>query len=254
MPGIPPTPDIFDAPGATICINSEWASFIEAQSGRLLSRSLWEGTDSEVDRAIDQIEQFLTRLADVGACALTPIGAMMMYPGGAVPGGWLTCDGAAISRIDYADLFAEIDTLWGPGDGATTFNIPDMRDKLPMGVLGSVVPDVGDSAGALTHTLSTGEIPAHSHGVTDPGHIHSITDPGHVHSLTVGAGGSGAVSQISNVNQASTTTRSTASNTTGISVQSHATGISTNNAGGGGSHSILNPVRGVHFMIFTGVL
>src|ERR1051325_2050236 len=117
MPGIPPTPDIFDAPGASICINSEWASFIEAQVGKLLSRGLWEGTDSDIDRAIDQVEQFLTKLADIGACALTPIGAMQMWPNAAAPSGWLLCQGQSLLRSAYPDLFAILGTTYGAADG-----------------------------------------------------------------------------------------------------------------------------------------
>lgn len=196
-------------------------------------------------------------------CKVREIGEMAMFPGGAVPDRWMTCTGDAISRSVYSELFDVIGTTWGAGNGTTTFNIPDMRDKLPMGVLGSVVTDVGDSAGALTHTLSTGEIPSHNHTLTDPGHVHSITDPGHAHrerqfagasSFIAGAAGGANPTIANGTNTTNTAVLDTVSNTTGIGVQSHSTGVSLAAAGGGGAHSILNPVKGVHFMIYTGVL
>lgn len=55
------------------------------------------------------------------------------YAGSVVPIGWLACDGSAVSRATYAALFAAIGTTWGIGDGATTFNLPDMRGRVPVG-------------------------------------------------------------------------------------------------------------------------
>lgn len=49
------------------------------------------------------------------------------------PPGWLICDGSAISRIDYADLFASISTTYGTGDNSTTFNIPNLKGRVPVG-------------------------------------------------------------------------------------------------------------------------
>ena len=62
-----------------------------------------------------------------------PIGAIMPYGGATAPSGWLLCQGQAISRIDYSDLFKAIGTAFGTGDGTTTFNIPDLRESVPKG-------------------------------------------------------------------------------------------------------------------------
>lgn len=62
-----------------------------------------------------------------------PPGSMQMFCGSAQPEGWLFCNGAAISRATYSDLFAAIGVLWGVGDGSTTFNIPNMRGLAPVG-------------------------------------------------------------------------------------------------------------------------
>lgn len=65
---------------------------------------------------------------------LTP-GFIAPFAGSTAPDGWLVCDGSAISRTRYADLFAVIGTTYGSGDGNTTFNLPDFSDgKSPIGV------------------------------------------------------------------------------------------------------------------------
>lgn len=65
---------------------------------------------------------------------LIPAGAVMDFAMNAAPAGWLACDGAAVSRVTYAALFAAIGTTWGAGDGSTTFNLPDMRGYFRRGV------------------------------------------------------------------------------------------------------------------------
>lgn len=59
-------------------------------------------------------------------------GFVAAFAGSSAPNGWLVCDGSAISRNDYADLFAAIGTTYGSGDGSTTFNLPDLSGKLPL--------------------------------------------------------------------------------------------------------------------------
>lgn len=55
-----------------------------------------------------------------------PAGTMAAYAGKTIPEGWLICNGAAVSRTTYANLFAEIGTIYGAGDGSTTFNLPNL--------------------------------------------------------------------------------------------------------------------------------
>lgn len=66
-----------------------------------------------------------------------PTGVILPFGGSTVPEGFLLCNGAAISRTTYAKLFAAIGTLYGAGDGATTFNLPDMRDRFAEGAGGT---------------------------------------------------------------------------------------------------------------------
>ena len=68
-----------------------------------------------------------------------PIAAIMWFCSPRVPEGYLLCDGSAVPRAKYADLFREIGTIYGSGDGATTFNLPDLEGRFCRG-WGSVSP------------------------------------------------------------------------------------------------------------------
>lgn len=96
-----------------------------------------------------------------------PIGAISEYAGATAPINWLICDGSAISRTTYADLFNVIGTRYGTGDGSTTFNLPDLRGRVPVG-LNSNDTDfntLGNIGGEKTHTLTIAEMPSHSHNI-----------------------------------------------------------------------------------------
>jgi len=71
------------------------------------------------------------QVAAVGAAV--PTGSITMYGGAAAPTGFVLCQGQAINRTTYADLFTAIGTTYGVGDGATTFNVPDLQDRFPVG-------------------------------------------------------------------------------------------------------------------------
>ena len=66
---------------------------------------------------------------NIGADAIPP-GTMMAYGGKSIPDGWLLCSGALVSRTTYAKLFAAIGTVWGPGDGSTTFALPSVNGRV----------------------------------------------------------------------------------------------------------------------------
>lgn len=94
-------------------------------------------------------------------------GVVKMFAGSSAPSGYLICDGAAVSRTTYATLFALIGTTYGVGNGSTTFNVPNMKGRVPVGVdSGQTEFDTpGETGGAKTHTLTTTEMPAHTHTV-----------------------------------------------------------------------------------------
>lgn len=81
--------------------------------------------------------------------------------------GWLICDGSAVSRTTYAALFAKIGTTYGAGNNSTTFNLPNLSGRFPLGKSASHA--LGTTGGAETVTLTEQQIPAHSHTITVAG-------------------------------------------------------------------------------------
>ncbi len=71
--------------------------------------------------------------ASLGIYLINPTGSIVMYGGGSAPTGWLLCNGQAVDRTTYADLFTAIGTTYGAGDGSTTFNVPDFKGAMPLG-------------------------------------------------------------------------------------------------------------------------
>lgn len=97
-----------------------------------------------------------------------PIGSIQAYGGATAPSGWLICDGSAISRTDYKELFQAIGISFGEGDGVTTFNIPDLRGRITIGnglgtASDAVNRTIGQTGGNEKITLSVNQIPSHSH-------------------------------------------------------------------------------------------
>lgn len=97
----------------------------------------------------------------------TPVGSISLFAGTTAPNGWLICDGSAVSRTTYANLFSVIGTTYGTGDGSTTFNIPNLKGKIPVGLDSNDTSfdTIGETGGEKTHTLTIDEIPSHNHNV-----------------------------------------------------------------------------------------
>jgi microcystin-dependent protein len=98
-----------------------------------------------------------------------PVGTILVSAAAVIPGGFLACDGAAVSRATYAALFAAIGATYGGGDGSTTFNVPDFRGRSPIGegtgtANGATNWPMGRMGGEEVHQLSVGEMPSHTHG------------------------------------------------------------------------------------------
>jgi microcystin-dependent protein len=172
---------------------------------------------------------------------LMPIGGISLWGAAAAPTNWHLCDGSAISRTTYSTLFSIYGVTWGAGDGltGTTFNVPDLRNKFPLGAGG--ILGMGASGGSQTVPL-----PSHTHTIADQQHYHQQADTGFPgDQFIVGSSGhstlftnSGADADHSpawNLSASSTTTNSL-SNINGT-------------AAAGGSATYLPPAAGVNFII-----
>lgn len=155
-----------------------------------------------------------------GTVGAVPAGGVMPFAGSIAPAGWLLCYGQAVSRSQYGELFAVLGTSYGSGDGSTTFNLPDLRGRVVAGVdnMGGSAASrltsttitgggdaVGEVGGSQTHTLTTSEMPAHTHYMVGNAGVYTTSyangfnnflQVGSVDSSTGSAGGGGAHNNV----------------------------------------------------------
>lgn len=93
-----------------------------------------------------------TSVIDAGVVS-SPTGSVVMYTALSAPPGWLLCDGSAVSRTTYPDLWALLGTRFGAGDGTTTFNVPNMQARFPRMDTAALAAN-GGSAAAHTHSVA----------------------------------------------------------------------------------------------------
>lgn len=160
-------PVILDAAGRAVV-------FIPSAAVREYKFSLTTAADVPIWGPIDGIS--VPAIAAPAPAAPLPPGTILAYGGASAPAGYLLCDGAAVSRNTYKPLWDAIGAAYGAGNGTTTFNVPDLRGKFPLGVAVSGTANaLGASGGTLDH-LHTG--PSHTHTVA--AHAHTIA---HTHSV-----------------------------------------------------------------------
>jgi microcystin-dependent protein len=182
--------------------------------------------------------------------SIVPLGSVMPYTGAADPAGgfWLLCDGRAISRTTYAAYFAQVGTTFGAGNGTTTFNIPATAERVIVGksAAQTLIPQYNctilgnTSIGEGKHTLTAGELPAHTHsGNTGPQNAdHTHTTPASMGPGSFQSGTSGG------------TTYGSVSTTTSGASATHGHGFTTDNGtGGGAAHNVVQPSLVLNYIV-----
>jgi len=131
--------------------------------------------------------------------AAVPVGSVTMYAANTAPAGWLECNAAAVSRTTYAGLFAAIGTVFGVGDGSTTFNLPDMRGEFARGWDNGRGIDPARAFGSA----QADELEAHVHSVQPP----AASDDTSSGLTTTGTGGAETITPYNTASTGGSETR-----------------------------------------------
>lgn len=162
-----------------------------------------------------------------GVQGVTPVGSVLDYAGSSAPTLWYLCFGQAVSRVTYSVLFAVIGTVYGSGDGVTTFNLPDFRGTISVGsdkmggsaagrlttpFFGSDPTIIGDRGGGQSKTLLLANLPAY----TPAGSVSSLsTSTTTISNFSISGGAGVSISSGQGISpSASTSTVTTATSST----------------------------------------
>lgn len=180
----------------------------------VMGGGIWGGTAQHTHRSADQ----------GGVISWIPTGFVGCYAGSTPPTNTLEAYGQAVSRITYAGLFSHLGTTHGAGDGVTTFNLPDLRGRVMIGM-----DNMGGSAANRITVASTGGANSTTLGGSGGAEMHTLTIaqmPAHVHREQYANGGTGATVMIGGDNNPS----------------SAVTGeVDTQSTGGGAAHNNTQP-------------
>jgi microcystin-dependent protein len=241
--------------------NTEWVDiYTPAQTDSAIATAVSNLVDSaptvldtlnELSAALNDDPNFSTTVATALA-ALVPSGTINQTARSTAPTGYLLCDGSAISRTTYSSLFDAIGIAYGTGDGSTTFNIPNLKGRVPVGrdSAQTEFDTLGEVGGAKTHTLTTTEMPSHTH--TQNSHNHGQDAHGHTwQGVNDSAGISGSPGNYPfRIYQDIAPNWGGSSYTIGgTTATNQATTATNQNTGGGGAHNNLQPYVVLNYMI-----
>lgn len=222
-----PTSDPNVGPLVSVCFAAEWQPYVIGCLFQLLQQTTW---DTPPGPALDTVQQQAFMLIDLFQGGCVPTGQITMFAGDTAPEGWLFCDGTTYLKSAYPDLYGVLDAAFIVD--ATHFITPDLRSRVPVGIgTGSGLSTyvMGQQTGDEAVTLTTAEMPAHTH-----------VDAGHQHTESGAAPSIGAA--ITGVPVPSAVPTPSITGTGTASIQS---------SGGGGSHTNIQPVLGLNFIIKT---
>lgn len=224
-------------------IESTWANPTMSDLGNEITKSLpRDGTapmtgplilsrDGILAREAVTVQQMTNSMA--GTNSFMPAGAVQLFAMNSVPAGWLECNGVAVSRTTYANLFAAIGTVYGVGNGVTTFNLPDLRGQFVRGFDNGKGTDPGRAFGSNQDDTNK----SHNHVLTDPththgqaAHTHGVTDPGHTHIYRWGLS-SGPTGYPGVGSQGNNSSSNTDTSATGISINASNPPINASSSG-----------------------
>jgi len=153
--------------GTFFCVefNEEYLPFVLGCLFQGFQESTWPLAPSGDNLLAQERFNQLVYLFQKG-CTDVEIGSIILWPAAVLPSCYLECDGHAVSRTDFATLFSVLGTVFGVGDGSTTFNLPDLRGRVAVGVgqqTGGTDFTLALTGGEETHQLTIAEMPSHDH-------------------------------------------------------------------------------------------
>lgn len=216
----------------------------------VLPKSLTAKTDAKAADVMADLNAIVTQVngkldlenfAESLRNSLIPTGTVLMTAKAAAPAGFLLCQGQAVSRTTYAVLFAAIGTTFGAGDGVTTFNLPDLRGRVAVGVDGGA-NRLTIQGNALGKSGGDQNMQFHTHNNGGGTSVESVT---HVHNLgwfaqTRREGNLNAYSAVCEGGSTPTSTES--------AFHTHALTGATQGAGAGGAQN-LQPYQVINYMV-----
>jgi len=171
-----------------------------------------------------------------------PAGVIMAWGSTTAPANWLICDGSAVSRSTYASLFSAIGTTYGSGNGTTTFNLPDLRGRVPVGKNSEgTLSTLGNTGGVESVTLTEAQMPSHTHIQN----AHTHTQDAHSHGGVIITGGL----SVPNGSYYGVWGNYGLKNTDATTATNQSTTATNQNTGGGQAHTNLQPYQVVNYII-----
>jgi len=167
-------PNVFvnSTPADATQVNANFASLVTFANNQVVHRDGSKAMTAAFDVGTNKIVNVgqgtnpndAVNKAQLDAAGTIPVGAVVPYAAPTAPVGWLLCEGQAVSRSTYSVLFGLVGTTYGVGDNSTTFNLPDLRSRFPVGKgaagWSDALNESGGSADAVvvehSHTINHG--------------------------------------------------------------------------------------------------